>query len=171
MPKPEAPLKVIFLDIDGVLNNQLMFETREAIIKTPGGNLSRTCVAAFNKLIADTGAKIVLSSTWRTDTDIEDYLKEAGLEGEIIGKTPVLRDCFTLRGNEIHAWIVENKEYLGAEYYDYHSFVILDDDSDMLLWHRENFFHTDNYCGLTPTIAYRAARFLNRHPATQTPTT
>lgn len=155
-------MKVIFLDIDGVLNNQIMYEDREDIIGTRGGRLSRKCIGLLNDLTDATGAKIVVSSTWRIDEDVEDYLKEAGVTGEIIGKTPVLRDRFSLRGNEIHAWIVQNEELLGESYDKYWRFIILDDDSDMLWWHRENFFHTDAYAGLTPDMTYKAKRFLNR---------
>lgn len=156
-------MKIIFLDIDGVLNSQFMHTDKDdEIIKTPGGPLSKRCIEQANSLVSETGAKVVLSSTWRTDEGIEAYLAEAGLNAEIIGKTPVLKDRFSLRGNEIHAWIVQNKELIGKEYHEYHSFVILDDDSDMLLWHRENYFQTDPYTGITPNIAYRAARFLTR---------
>ena len=156
-------MKVIFLDIDGVLNSQFMHQDiSDEIIKTPGGTLSKRCINLTNELIDKTDAKIVISSTWRMDDDIENTLLDAGLKADIIGKTPVLRDRFSLRGNEIHAWIVENEKLIGKPYHDYHSFVILDDDSDMLLWHRENYFQTDPYTGLNPNIVYRAERFLNR---------
>lgn len=155
-------MKIIFLDIDGVLNNQIMYEDREDIIGSKGGELSKKCIDQLNDLTRLTEAKIVLSSTWRMDEDVEEYLAASGIKGEIIGKTPCLRDRFSLRGNEIHAWIVENEAVIGSYYSDFHSFVILDDDSDMLLWHRENFFWCDPYAGLTPNLAYKAARFLNR---------
>lgn len=155
-------MKIIFLDIDGVLNNQIMYEDRDDIIGSKGGKLSKKCIEQLNELVSKTGAKIVLSSTWRTDDDVEEYLAAAGVTGEIIGKTPVLKDRFSLRGNEIHAWIVQNEQLLGKRYDEYHSFIILDDDSDMLYWHRENFFWCDAYAGLTPNLVYKAARFLNR---------
>ena len=156
-------MKIIFLDIDGVLNCQFMHtDTSDEIIRTPGGFLSKRCLNLVNELVDKTDAKIVISSTWRIDDDFEKYLIDAGLNGDIIGKTPILKDHFSLRGNEIHAWIVENENLIGKRYHEYHSFVILDDDSDMLLWHRENYFQTDSYIGLTPSIAHRATRFLKR---------
>jgi hypothetical protein len=39
--------------------------------------------------------------------------------------------------------------------------VILDDGTDMLYWQRNNFFWCDPFCGLSPVVAYKAARFLN----------
>jgi hypothetical protein len=150
-------MKVIFLDIDGVLNCQ--HYTNQ--IKTPNGFLDLDCVANLNKLVADTGAKIVLSSTWRHDADVIDNLK-VHVQAEFLGKTPSLNSRYSLRGNEIHAWIQQNEALLGKAYHEYHSFVILDDDSDMLLWHADNYFRTDPWVGLTQGVAYRAARYLNR---------
>lgn len=155
-------MKIVFLDIDGVLNCQSMHTDGDTIIGTRGRKISARCLDTLNTLINDTGAKIVLSSTWRMDDDAISYLQEAGLTGEIIGKTPILNDRFTLRGNEIHAWIVLNEQLIGKSYSDYHTFAIIDDDSDMLLWHKENFFKTDGFSGLTPNMAYRITRFLNR---------
>lgn len=153
-------MKIIFLDVDGVLNNQ----TNEGRIKTSSGYLNQPCVDNFNKLVADTGAKVVLSSTWRMDKDDATVsLLGGGVQCEFVGKTPILRDRWALRGNEIHAWIVENQHIFGKDYHEYHSFVILDDDSDMLLWHQDNYFRTDPWIGLTPSVAYRAARYLNRY--------
>lgn len=149
------------MDIDGVLNGMVTYRDGHDALKTNGGVISKRCLEEFNQLVVDTGAKVVISSTWRTDNDIEDYLREAGLKAEIIGKTPVITSRFSLRGNEIHAWIVENEKLLCKNYAEFNSFVILDDDSDMLWWHRNNFFQTDTYCGLTPNVAYRAKLFLN----------
>lgn len=156
-------MKLIFLDIDGVLNSQYMYADRDdEIIDSKGGKLSKRCIKLLNNITEDTGAKIVLSSTWRTDKGVESFLCDAGIAGEIIGKTPYIGDRWALRGNEILAWIKENSGLIGKQYHEYHSFIILDDDSDMLYWQRENFFHTDAYAGLTPNIAYKATRFLNR---------
>jgi HAD domain in Swiss Army Knife RNA repair proteins len=55
-------MKVIFLDIDGVLNCK----------KTPNPRrlpyiVDRRLLSRFKRLIDRTGAKVVLSSTWRYD--------------------------------------------------------------------------------------------------------
>jgi histidinol phosphatase-like enzyme len=155
-------MKIIFLDIDGVLNNQVMHETGEELIGTVGGKLSKKCIMLLNDLVKETGAKIVISSSWRVDDNIEEVLTKAGVVAEFIGKTPYLTESYCFRGNEIHDWICKNEQLIGKPYYDFHSYVIIDDDSDMLYWQRENFFQTDSYSGLTPNIAYKAKRFLNR---------
>jgi predicted mannosyl-3-phosphoglycerate phosphatase (HAD superfamily) len=61
-------VKVIFLDIDGVLCNHESisagYKTRTAPEQDPYGP-HVDCVAALNRIIKETGAKIVVSSTWR----------------------------------------------------------------------------------------------------------
>ena len=39
-------------------------------------------------------------------------------------------------------------------------YIIFDDDSDMLLWQRENYFRVDPYCGLAENIIHIATIFL-----------
>jgi hypothetical protein len=86
-------MKVIFLDIDGVLNHD---QTRDRI----GGylGLNPGMIKRFNRIIeACPDVKIVISSTWRHSYShgvYEDFdglvklLKERGLQGDIIGHTP-----------------------------------------------------------------------------------
>lgn len=107
-------MKVIFLDFDGVLVT--------AHDRFTAG--SPFCVSLLNHITYETGAKLVVSSMWRIGRDTEELqtlLKEWEVEGECIGKTPVMHD--KERGDEIQAWLDEHSEVT--------SFVILDDDSDM----------------------------------------
>ena len=48
--------------------------------------------------------------------------------------------------------------------YSPYNYVIIDDDSDMLLWQANHFFQTDSYSGLTPNICYRIKRYFNEAP-------
>lgn len=132
--------KLIFLDIDGVVNtleiSDKPFEERERQVHrerfyfdlcSPSDMRvsNKQAVMWLNKLCLDSGAKIVISSTWRAHMDIvETSLRNSGLfpEIEIIGATPRLQER---RGVEILAWL--DKHY-PDEKPDY---VILDDDSDM----------------------------------------
>lgn len=160
--------KIIFLDIDGVLNCEIAYVDRHEgrehdLIETESGEVSKRCVNLLNELTDDTNAKIVVSSTWRRDglEKISASLKSAGVTGEIIGVTGNGK-AGTVRGNEIYTWIEENPEIVGT-CYEYKSFIILDDDSDMLLWQKNHFFQVDPYCGLTRNLVYRAKNFLNRN--------
>jgi hypothetical protein len=163
--------KIIFLDIDGVLNSRLYYQTpveTRPISFGFCGDIDPASVKLLNELIRETYAKVVISSTWRSGRTLEEMqeiLNKRGFEGEVIGMTPEMRTGeygdSILRGNEILAWIKENRAIVGVDYHDYRHYVIFDDDSDMLYWQRNNYFQVDPYVGLTPNVCYRAKRFLN----------
>tara|TARA_R110000772_G_scaffold16535_4_gene46813 strand:- start:650 stop:1114 length:465 start_codon:yes stop_codon:yes gene_type:complete len=151
-------MKVIFLDIDGVLNTvtdmkgdfQSDYDRFRAYI-----NLD--LVKKLNKLIEKTESKIVISSTWRklhTQETLQEILTDCACVGEIIGMTGNTDHAF--RGLEIRQWLQGNKEK-----YNITNYIILDDDSDMLLWQANHFFNTDCEFGLTNKIVHKAIRFLN----------
>lgn len=64
------------------------------------------------------------------------------------------------RGCEIKTWMELNKDILG-EKMTKAKYVILDDDSDMLYWHRNNYLWVDPYCGLTPNLVQKAKFILS----------
>ncbi len=112
---------VIFLDIDGVLNNH---NTKERL---PSGvfGIDPVNVANLNKLIQNIDIEIVLSSTWRLCYPlpvINGFLKAVGFKGLVMSRTESIIAAYH-RGEEIQAWLNKNP--------DVDSFVILDDDSDM----------------------------------------
>lgn len=151
-------MKVIFLDIDGCLNNQVMYERKEnTMLGNIGGVLDKLCIANLNNITDRTGAKIVISSTWRLDDACVDYLKQSGVTGEIIGATPWLDGKYYVRGNEILAWIQQNQGYG-----NFNSYAIIDDFDDMLYSQRNNFFWCDPYSGLTPELSNKIINFLNQ---------
>lgn len=171
-------MKVIFLDIDGVLNNQIWLSGWKDYLELTKGNIDHEqrrwfdhrCVNLLNELTEETEAKIVVSSSWRNGRSLEDLqklFKEIGIEGEVIGKTPQLYfnglenyNYSVPRGCEIKAWLETNKSILG-EKMSRLKYVIFDDDSDMLYWQRNNFLWVDPYSGLTPSIIYKAKLILN----------
>lgn len=113
-------LKVIFLDVDGVLINGRSCRVRF-------DNPAAECVAALNDLIARTKAVIVVSSCWRigrTVVELRELLASWGVVGTVIDRTENLG---TKRGKEIAKWLSERNDHRG----DVESFVIIDDDSDM----------------------------------------
>ena len=160
-------MNIIFLDIDGVLNCQVFYETRkksESIIEHPQDQICTKRIEWLNKLCEDVDAKVVISSTWRhSGLDYcKDVLKNAGATFDIIDKTPDLRHEACLRGNEIYFWISRNKELLGCSASEFESYAIIDDDSDMLYWQRNNLFLTDSYSGLTPNICHKIKRHFQK---------
>lgn len=133
-------MTVIFWDVDGVLNHPGIWGAwsklgwSEAICPILA---ARAC-----QLVKDTGAKCVLSSTWRL-TGYERTLECLEQRGwptareDFIDATPHLG---TERGIEIGAWLVEHP--------DVHSFVIVDDADDMTT-HMRRLVQTDGAKGLT----------------------
>lgn len=97
----KTKVKIIFLDIDGVLVHYgyaLRFGADGTIEKA-----DPVCVRHLNLLIKHTGADIVLSSQWRTkscDIDLINYT--FGLEKKILDITPIHMDSH--RGREIMEW-------------------------------------------------------------------
>lgn len=154
-------MKIIFLDMDGVLNSNDWWERR-----TQHGderdlfenNIDPQAVARLNCIIAATGAKVVISSTWRKYHDeraMQRMLNDCGFIGEVIDRTVDLWANPELwpdprrfgrefeRGHEIRHWLVENTMKLGVK-----SYVVLDDSSDMAtVEHR--FVQTDHAIGLS----------------------
>ena len=158
-------MKIIFLDIDGVLNCESAYRNGECQYQEwiwedgRKDHYQRFCVRSkelLNKLIDETGAKIVISSTWR-HSGIEFMRKVWKMEemsGDIIGITPSLRTkgLDIPRGMEIQYYLnydllfqhinwdkVIQQQYIetsGVENY-----IIIDDDSDMLYNQRKHFVH------------------------------
>jgi hypothetical protein len=159
---------ILFLDIDGVLNSQLLYERRKSQpTEFPIIDLDPTNIKLLNKLIEETYAKVVISSSWRLGKSVEQlqsHLETAGFVGEIIGKTKDMRygedSDSILRGNEILCWMKDHPAECGVPYYDYTRYVIFDDDSDMLYWQKDNFIKVDPYCGLTPNNIFHAKKIL-----------
>ena len=126
-------MKVIFLDIDGVLNVIPQGHDKWGAI------FHSHFVDNLKRIIDVTGAKIVISSTWRMSGlpgMIEMWL-DRNLPGEVIGITPnfMWKTGSTLqRGKEIDAYLEEHPEIT--------NYVILDDDSDMEPHQLENFVLT-----------------------------
>lgn len=131
-------MKLIFLDIDGVMNH------RNYMVRSRLHRAQEFCPIAVRNLreiIKRTHSKIVVSSTWRKHghAEIRAVLSWYDLHQYLFGITPVIND--EIRGKEIQAFI---DRYCNSV----ESFIILDDDSDMgeLL---PRLIHCKNYSGLT----------------------
>lgn len=92
-------MKVIFLDIDGVLNSNDWYVKTRGIGGYNGGDVDPKCIELINDLIDATGAKIIMSSSWRSDYENScEYLYDNGLYCDaIIGKTPHF--CYTCQND------------------------------------------------------------------------
>lgn len=124
--------KIIFLDVDGVLNSQSYYiewmRRRRVGVDYDNSEkeIDESCVKNLKEIVDKTGAAIVLSSTWRRMKDdhrlsihLNMILDKYGLH--ISGKTPWLHGE---RPKEIKTWL-DNYISKGN---GIKSFVILDDD-------------------------------------------
>jgi hypothetical protein len=149
-PANSSPIKVIFLDIDGVLlnggwgnDNKAAYEAQRAYVKEKLGSkadeldlydigatlrFNKEAIERLRALCVHNNAKIVISSSWRDEETTEksmDKLKSLfklwDLDAFIIGVTPT---SYEDRAHEIQQWLDENQNV--------ESFVILDDVDDKL---------------------------------------
>jgi hypothetical protein len=156
-------VKVVFCDIDGVLNNPACHSLRSngCIPADP------KCIAALNRILQATGARIVLSSAWRLDgfDFCHDRFAAWGVAAPIFDFTPELTHYGQLgpdgvifvaptRGEEIDSWLRGRPQ--GVE-----SFVILDDTNRMAP-HMARLVLVDENAGLTEADADRAIAILGR---------
>ena len=114
-------------------------------------NIDPKAVKLLNKLVAETKAKIVVSSSWRGDYALQTIFALVGITEPIYGETPRLTSRF--RGQEIKFWLEkQSKPY---------KYVIIDDDSDMFDDQKPYFIHTDYEFGLTKSDVDKAIKILN----------
>lgn len=150
--------KYIFLDFDGVLNNK----------KSKKDTIESHLVELLNYIIEATNALVVVSSSWRKNhsvIELQQILENKEFKGKVIDVTPCLyfQLPYTLsvpRGCEIKAWLEANKQFHGAKMSEV-KYVIIDDDTDMLYWHRNNFVQTNSIYGLTKEDVDKAIQILN----------
>ncbi len=155
---PVPPPRVIFLDIDGVLNR-----TKHATHI----RIDRDCVKLLKDLIERSAAKVVLSTFWRHfDEYIRYILHREGIEADtIIGRTPGRTGSqdlsaaaddeaqYASRAAEIKSWLAQHPEVT--------HFVIIDDRSsaaDASLQAR--FVQTQSELGLTKADVQRCIELL-----------
>lgn len=132
-------MKIIFLDFDGVLNDTKCITRVPTMLGRKWGHDSiRTyLVRDLNEIIRQTGAKVVVSSSWRQVFDaseLQQILCEAGFEGEVIDTTPVMCENnrfsdegrFYDRADEIRAWLYL-RDNDGGRNEPIDGFVVLDD--------------------------------------------
>lgn len=146
--------KLIFLDIDGVLNSSQFWKKENGTF-----NIDDHLLNNLKKICDSTECKIILSSTWRLFKDHFEFaaekLSEIGLTiSDITPECPYNIETAGLqRGMEIKQWMKDTGN-LGAD------FIIIDDNSDFLDWQRPFHIHTDFETGLTDELTEKAIKLL-----------
>jgi len=181
--RTKSATKVVFLDCDGVLanhrsasweyedhDNSLYYDPFRKEIP-----LERRCLLNLKHVLDETGAFIVLSTTWRLYPAPRKFLVSAietivGVSNIVIGDTPNL-GMFADRGHEIDSWLQANPGVT--------SYVVFEDDKKHLGGMKAlldsrcivtTIMRDDRYPmneGITSEKAYIAIKILG--PATVTP--
>lgn len=150
-------LRIVFLDIDGVLNNAGSFKSAQI------DPLDSKAIQLLNDLVSATGACIVISSSWRIGNTlhwIQLMMARAGFEfpERIIGATMEISDktnggiwVSKTRGQEIALWL----EQVSVD-----SFVILDDDDEDMDPVKDHLIKTTFEKGLLKEHVERAKKLL-----------
>ena len=150
-------MKIIFLDIDYVVN---CMSTKE---RAPSGviGVEQRLIAYIKEIVDATGAKIVLSSTWRKDWAFNllnskdwDYLREEFAKQNLyfFDYTPIRSDSH--RGREI-------KEWFESTDYNVRSYVIIDDEMfDIKDLHEGHMVQTSFNDGINPYAVKMAIEIL-----------
>lgn len=153
--------KIIFLDFDGVMDTAYYDHIREKdglpVRDEYGLIFDPECVRNLKEIINETGADIVVTSSWRylmTYKDFLDMWEYRDLPGFVTDVTPILSLKKT-RGDEIDAWL--NECSAECEY------VIIDDlDGNNFNEHQlSRLLVVSPYNGIDSIAAQRAITILN----------
>ena len=163
--------KVIFLDIDGVINTKEWHSkmTKDTPKDEYGYAFDPVAVANLAHIIDETGADIVISSSWKFYgvPKLREMWKMRNLPGQILDITPnTVSDEILLnanleefqlgvcRGNEIKEWLSRHEGKVS-------NYVIIDDFDDMLSEQEDHVVLTDTLIGITEWDAAKAVKILN----------
>ncbi len=166
--------KIIFLDIDGVLNTERnRQQCREKGISCSdenGDTFDPDSVANLAKIIAETGADIVISSSWKFWglCKMQEMWKDRKLPGMIIGITPdTVSDEMLLTANldDIETYAIrghEVKEWLSLHGKKVSHYAIIDDVDSFLPEQQPHYVEVSPITGITEEDAERIIEILNQ---------
>lgn len=163
--------KVIFLDIDGVLNTKEFHSkmTKDTPRDEFGYAFDPVAVSNLAHIIEKTGAVIVISSSWKFHgvTRLREMWKLRNLPGRVLDITPnTISDDILLnanleemelgvcRGNEIKEWLSKHQGKVS-------NYVIIDDFDDLLPEQEDHTVITNTFIGITEWDAKKAIMILN----------
>lgn len=158
---PSEPTAVIFLDMDGVIATARAHRAQRDR-PLPDRWIDGEAMGHLNALCQASGAPVVISSTWRLDTSVGEFLaivRRNGFTGQMhrdwrtkslnrpIGSLIAAKS----RGDEVQEWMSRHPEVMAH--------VILDDDQDF--YPHQPLVHTEFECGLTAADVVEAKRLLD----------
>lgn len=140
-------MKVLFLDIDGVVNNM-------KTDMSDSWGIDPYMAFLVGKIQLDTGCEIVLSSSWRFSPEGVQKVNDRVVK--LLDTTPTDTKGLKTRGDEIKYWL----EYDHAPHVS--KYAIVDDENDFLPEQLTHLFKTNFRDGLTKEIADEITNYLNK---------
>ncbi len=137
-------MKVLFLDVDGVVNKK---ENYNPAIKNNLYPIDAYCAFLVGRIQLQTGCEVVLSSSWRHHPEGVKNVSERIVK--LLDVTPIVDG---IRGDEINAWLEAHPECT--------DYAILDDETDF--HNDQRLFKTTFEHGLTDEIANKVIAYFNR---------
>ena len=159
--------KIIFLDIDGVLSPRWWNSDKQS--DNYGCLFDAKAVANLAKIVEETDAEIVISSSWKDMglVELQNMWRDRDLPGKIVDITPdymsdelLLKedssnmDYLYERGSEIQGWLLLHGD-------DVSRYVIIDDMDDILPEQQSHFLQTDPEFGITNDDVKKVVHLLN----------
>lgn len=135
-------MKILFLDIDGVVNCSTTTQRHRGFI-----GIDPVMAFIVGKIQLDTDCKVVLSSTWRLMPGGKEEVEKQVCE--IFDVTPSLPG---IRGDEVNAWLEKHPEV--------EKYAIVDDNSDF--YPGQKLFLTEWITGITEDVAKQITEYLNK---------
>lgn len=166
------PLKLLFLDIDGVLTDS---STGYYNFEPSKYAISDKCLDALCWLLMETGAKVVFSTNWRNHPDDYSFEFRGKLYRSLFPEVRrLIGDSYTYeipncphmahatKERDIAGFFYVMKDRLGDRYPSEFKYAILDDQVNQNLdLFGKHFFLCDAETGLTMNVARSVALFLN----------
>lgn len=147
-------VKIIFLDMDGVILSGPDLWNSSYIPRNR--TIPQDKIELLKKLCDATDAKVVVSSTWRSDENTRDRLRDLGVPLHEDWRTchswtPEFTEAHQGRGYQVQLWLNKHPEVT--------KFVCLDDDDDFIP--DQPVVYTDFMVGLTELDILEAEVILN----------
>ena len=148
-------IKVLFWDIDGVLNTDRQHWHCQMNGITPvdefGYEFDHKAVDNLATILEETGAEIVISSSWKFLglQTLQRMWEDRKLPGTILDITSDGKS----KGWEIDEWLMECESQVNR-------YAIIDDENDMLTKQQKHFVQTNSQFGITCKDAERVITIL-----------
>lgn len=158
-------MKIVFLDIDGVLNHDQWYVSKEyqSLVEDENTELDidPSCSKRLVEICRQTNAQIVITSSWRlTWYGTQFRLERGGIPNDLIlDKTPeffwvTIGNFDRSRSAEINTWLEQHQG-------EVESYVIIDDQPIAKGEQEKHFVHVNAHVGLTEENMLNAIEILN----------